>query len=189
MLIAFGRIFDRHRIKWWIDFNTLRSAVLQGKILPWDYQLEVSVIEKRFRQYYPQVMEELHQCGDPNSPLYYKRFSESDENLRGKFQVKWEPRFWIEITPWNHDEKENMLRKAGWGRSEKEQKQMYTELPYNYIHPIGDVKFNNTIVPVPAQPYKVLNARFGKDEWGTLEPPSYYQPDLRWGSNEMRALR
>lgn len=182
------KIFDRHRIKWWIDFSSLQGAVANDGILPWDYQVQVSVIEKRFRQYYPQVMEELHQCADPLSPLYYKRYSTSDSNLKGKFITKWEPRFWVEIITWDHNEKENMLRRAGWTVQESEKEQLYSELSYSLIAPLGKAEYSGLAVNVPSKTYQVLQSRFG-DDWDKNEPPNYYKPNLKWGSEEMKALK
>lgn len=133
-------------------------------------------------------MEELHQCSDPLSPLYYKRYSSSDSNLKGKFVTKWEPRFWVEVVPWIHDEKKNVLLKAGWGSSDKEKQQMYTELPYSLIYPFGKTDYSGVTVSIPAKSYQVLEARFGPD-WKVIKPPSYYQPHLEWGSEEMKAIK
>lgn len=183
------RIFTRHRISWWLDFNSLRSAFLNGGLHNWDYQIEIAVIEKRFRQYYPEIMEELHRCDDPNSPLYYKRFSNSDKNLRGKFQTKSEPRFWVEINLYYHDEKDNILKKAGWGNLEKEQTVYYSDIPYDLVYPLGEAVFNDLEVPVPKKTYDVLNIRYENSTWIDIQAPSYYRPDLRWGSEEMKKLK
>ena len=178
----------RHRIEWWLDFESLRSAMLNHEnLMPWDYQIEISILEKRFRKYYRLIMEELHQCEDPDSPLYYKRYSSKEENLRGKFQTKSEPRFWVEINPWYVDE-HNMLQKAGWGHNEKENRPVYKSAPYDYIRPLHTIELNGFRCKVPAKSKEMLAFRFGED-FKDVTQPSYYRPDLKWGSREMKKIR
>jgi hypothetical protein len=144
------------------------------------------VTEKRFRQYYAMIMEELHQCSDPESPLFYTRYSPSDENLRGRFQSKHEPRFSVEVNTWNVDEK-NVLRKAGWNSTGKEQ----VDMNWDLFKPFHSITLNGQKVKIPRKSKEVLQERYFNSPGGytNVTQPHYYRPDLLWGSPEMQRIK
>jgi hypothetical protein len=176
-------------VDWWIDFETLIGQQANKSLIAWDYDVDISVDAADFRKHFPDIMRELHQCDDPESPLYYKRFFPDEDTLYGKFQTKWEPRFWLDIHPWKVDKLAKTVTKDGWGNPGFDPKHPEEQdLNYDLIFPISRGLLYDVGVPIPHSSERILNLRYGHD-WSSLEPPYWYRPDLEWGSAEMKQIK
>ena len=179
------RVLNRHKIDWWIDYETLMAQYTQSAFLDWTVEAEISVVEKRFREYFVNIMNELHQCGNDNSSLYFTRFTpENDECLRGKFSTKWEPRFSVTVNTWKYDKDKTYIFRAGWTEEGAQE-----QIPYKVVYPPQSAELNDEVIQIPNNPSSLLKIRYG-DDWKReqLIAPMFYRPDLVWGSQEMRKI-
>ena len=131
-------------------------------------------------------MQELHHCGNEHYPLYFTRFTpENDDCLRGKFSTKWEPRFSVIVNTWKYDKDKTYVYRAGWTEDAQQD-----QIAYKIVYPPQPALLNNVPVQVPSAASALLKLRYGANwEENKLKAPSYYRPDLSWGSDEMRKIK
>jgi len=79
-------IFDKHGVRYWLDFGTLLGIVREGRILPWDDDMDISIFEDDRQKVHDIVMPEIKK-------LNYRTYSrlhmdENDEILKnGDFRT------------------------------------------------------------------------------------------------------
>jgi phosphorylcholine metabolism protein LicD len=79
-------IFDKHGVRYWLDFGTLLGIVREGRILPWDDDMDISIFEDDRQKVHDVVMPEIKK-------LNYRTYSrlhmdENDEILKnGDFRT------------------------------------------------------------------------------------------------------
>ena len=59
MLYDVTRIFEKHGIEYWLDFGTLLGIVREGRILPWDDDMDISIFEKDRQKVHDVVLPEI----------------------------------------------------------------------------------------------------------------------------------
>jgi phosphorylcholine metabolism protein LicD len=52
-------IFDKHGVRYWLDFGTLLGIVREGRILPWDDDMDISIFEEDRQKVHDVVMPEI----------------------------------------------------------------------------------------------------------------------------------
>ena len=52
-------IFDKHNIRYWLDFGTLLGIVRENRILPWDDDMDISILEDDRQKVHDLVMPEI----------------------------------------------------------------------------------------------------------------------------------
>jgi hypothetical protein len=62
MMVEVKRILDRHHVRFWIEYGTMLGAVRDGRMIPWDNEIDAGVFEDSFpkRQ---EVIDDLGKCG------------------------------------------------------------------------------------------------------------------------------
>lgn len=173
-------------MRWWLDFTSLQGVAVQsGELFPWEHSVQVGVLQEDFEKYYEKVLARLHDCADADKPVFWDAYTSA--SLKGKFQLKGEPRFWMDVSPWKTvpGEAGDVLVKAGWKRGDSHPE--VVDVPRKDVLPLLPVKLLGVQCFMPAQPAAVLDRRYGA-QWREATPPPYYRPDLVWGSPEMRRL-
>lgn len=68
--------FDRHQIRYWLDFGTLLGAVRHGGFVPWDDDIDISVLRDDFERARPILKEafegtpyRVRECGESHFQL------------------------------------------------------------------------------------------------------------------------
>lgn len=59
MLIVFDKICKKHNISYWLEFGTLIGAIRHGGFIPWDDDIDVSVLESDMNKLRKVLIEEL----------------------------------------------------------------------------------------------------------------------------------
>lgn len=59
ILIEVDRICKKHNIKYWIDFGTLLGAVRHGGFIPWDDDLDISMLSSDYEHFMKIAQDEL----------------------------------------------------------------------------------------------------------------------------------
>lgn len=67
LLKLFDKICQKHDIQYWIDYGTLLGAVRHGGFVPWDDDIDISMLREdydRFVKVFPQEIEKLDELKD-----------------------------------------------------------------------------------------------------------------------------
>ncbi len=120
LLAAFAECCNRHDIQWWIDFGTLLGAIRhEGKFIPWDDDLDVSMTREDYRRFL-EVAHELPSdifvqtaATDPHYDIYMVEAKLRDcnstfiENPEGKYHQG----VYIDIFPYDKTFRDSAQRK------------------------------------------------------------------------------
>jgi phosphorylcholine metabolism protein LicD len=73
-----AQAFEKHGVTYWLDFGTLLGIVREGRILPWDDDMDISIFEEDREKVENIVMPEIKKR---NFRTYTRYFSQEDETL------------------------------------------------------------------------------------------------------------
>jgi lipopolysaccharide cholinephosphotransferase len=59
ILIEVDKIFRKHNIPYWLDFGTLLGAVRHGGFIPWDDDMDITVMRKDYKRLRKILQKEL----------------------------------------------------------------------------------------------------------------------------------
>jgi phosphorylcholine metabolism protein LicD len=77
MLEDVTRILEKHNVRYWLDFGTLLGIVREGRILPWDDDMDISIFEEDRQKVHDIVMPEIKRLNYRT----YSRMHEIDDNI------------------------------------------------------------------------------------------------------------
>ena len=85
MLHDVTTIFEKHGIRYWLDFGTLLGIVREGRILPWDDDMDISIFEEDRQKVYDIVLPEIKKL---NYRTYSRYHNINDDILKnGDFRA------------------------------------------------------------------------------------------------------
>lgn len=85
MLEDVTRIFEKHGVKYWLDFGTLLGIEREGRILPWDDDMDISIFEEDRQKVHDIVLPEIDKL---NYRTYSRYHHIHDEVLKnGDFRA------------------------------------------------------------------------------------------------------
>ena len=159
-------------MRWWLDFGTLLGAVRENKIISWDYNIDISVVDKDFRDNFEEIMGDLHSCSNHLKPFFWESAS-NFTNLLGRFKTKKEPQFSLEITPWILNVTSFRMNQAGWGDK------ISTDIFLSQIFPIHNIEMEGRECPAPRKFRTALERNYGK-EWDLPIQSPHFHPDRQY---------
>ncbi len=77
MLHDVTTIFEKHNIRYWLDFGTLLGIVREGRILPWDDDMDISIFEEDRQKVHDIVMPEIKKL----NYRIYSRYHHIDDDV------------------------------------------------------------------------------------------------------------
>jgi len=77
MLEDVTRILEKHSVRYWLDFGTLLGIVREGRILPWDDDMDISIFEEDRQKVHDVVMPEIKRL----NYRIYSRMHEMDDDI------------------------------------------------------------------------------------------------------------
>jgi len=80
MLDDVTTIFEKHNIRYWLDFGTLLGIVREGRLLPWDDDMDISIFEEDRQKVHNIVMPEIKKL----NYRVYSRFHHVEDDILKK---------------------------------------------------------------------------------------------------------
>ena len=74
ILVEVDKVCKRHNIPYWVDYGTLLGAVRHGGFIPWDDDLDISMMEEDYRRFLaiaPQELSEQYVVQNSDTEKYY----------------------------------------------------------------------------------------------------------------------
>ncbi len=86
MLEDVTRILEKHNVRYWLDFGTLLGIVRERRLLPWDYDMDISIFEDDRQKVHDVVMPEIKKS---NYRIYsrYHHIENHDVIKKGEFRA------------------------------------------------------------------------------------------------------
>lgn len=149
MLPYLTKLLEANEIKYWLDWGTLLGAVRNGKIIPWDFDIDLGIQAEDIAKVLSLRVDvwkdgyDIEPCSVlPSKLLFYKKDNHGDA-------------FHIDMDSWITDG--DILR---------------SNFNPDIIHTaeelgvLVDIEFEGRLYPAPRDPEKVLERLFGED-WRT----------------------
>jgi len=78
-------VLEKHNVRYWIDFGTLLGIVREGRILPWDYDMDISIFEEDREKMHTTVLPEIKKL----QYRIYSRYHEIEDDVlkKGDFRA------------------------------------------------------------------------------------------------------
>ena len=162
-LSAISKLLSEANIPFWVDCGTLIGAYRYGGVIPWDYDLDLSILETDFHNAY-NVLKQLDSkefvVQDWSSRVYPGTYL--------RVYVK-ENRSHIDLYCHSIDEKhhtvqyiisheESHFMADGWKERERRQA---APIPFDIVFPLGRGMLDGIDVPVPKNTEAFLNYKYG----------------------------
>ena len=169
-----ARLLKQNQIPFWIDCGTCLGAQRYGGVIPWDNDIDLSVLEPDFEN----VRNALSQL-DPNKYVAQDWSNRDRPNTYIRVYVK-ETRNHIDIYHFRIDpiaktvkyiissENSAFLPKSWKDRERK----VCVDTPFDQIFPLKKVKFDGVDVYVPNKTVQYLQARYGQN----IDPVKVFNP-------------
>jgi len=144
------RFLEKYRIVYWLDWGTLLGAVRNGKIIPWDYDIDIgihlSAVEKL-----ELLKEEMNKFGYTLSIDRNQKYA----RIIRFYTLEHGFDFHVDIYPWTSE------GDVAFPCVEPEQVR-----PLSEIRNLSSIKFEGVICPCPLFPERALERKYGV-KWRT----------------------
>lgn len=163
------------KIPFWIDCGTCLGAYRYGGIIPWDFDIDLSILRPDFLNAFkalqkldPKLYQVQDWSGRDRPKSYLKVYVKENHSL-------------IDIYTFNIDEKEKTIQylignensiflPEGW----KIRERLYTKpSAFDQVFPLKLAKFDGLLLPVPNQTKEYLQLRYGEN----IGPVKIFNPD------------
>ncbi len=142
ILIEVDKVCRKHDIEYWIDYGTLIGAVRHGGFIPWDDDIDISLMHKDYARLRKVLIEELPEqfffqdtTTDPKAFSHYGRIRDKKSYCYYPYFTKLtEQGLWIDIFQYDEIPSLRMKRAVDF---------LYRRT-YREIHHYGDAAYNQT---------------------------------------------
>jgi hypothetical protein len=149
MLPYLTKLLEANEIKYWLDWGTLLGAVRNGRIIPWDFDIDLGIFSDDIAKALQLRVDvwkdgyDIEPCSVlPSKLLFYKKDNHGDA-------------FHIDLDSWTID--------GDIARSTFNPDIIHT---MEELSVLVDIEFEGQLYPAPREPEKVLERLFGED-WRT----------------------
>ena len=149
MLPYLTKLLEANEIKYWLDWGTLLGAVRNGRIIPWDFDIDLGIHDEDVSKVLSLRVDvwkagyDIKPCSVlPSKLLFYKKDNHGDA-------------FHIDLDSWDKD--------GPVARCTFNPDIIHTAEELSLL---VDIEFEGRLYPAPRQPEKVLARLFGED-WRT----------------------
>ncbi len=160
------RILYQYNITFWADCGTCLGAYRYGGIIPWDFDIDLAILEKD----HDNVMKILNAELDPEKYVVQDWSGRTRPKTYLKVYVK-ETRALIDLYHFRIDPKtqtissilsqeESIFLPESW--KIRERRYVVAE-PYDVIFPLKKAQFDDMVLPVPNQTKRYLQNRYGEN--------------------------
>lgn len=149
MLPYLTKLLEKNNIKYWLDWGTLLGAVKNGKIIPWDFDIDLGIFADDVAKVLSLRVDcwkdgyDLSVCPVLDSKIYF--YKKDDKGAD----------FHIDLDSWIID--------GDVFRSNFNPEMIHTKEELKYL---VDIEFEGKLYPAPREPEKVIERFFGPD-WRT----------------------
>ncbi|MCF7806666.1 MAG: LicD family protein [Simkaniaceae bacterium] len=160
------RILTKHQILFWIDCGTCLGAYRYGGIIPWDFDVDLAILQPDFYNAFFALRSEL----DPNlytvqdwsgrdcPGSYLKIYVKASRSLIDIYHFKIDPKTQTISSISSNDQ--SVFLPEWW----KIRERRYTiPTPFEQVFPLKLAQFDGIVVPVPNQTKQYLQARYGEN--------------------------
>ena len=163
MLKDVTEIFEKHNVRYWLDFGTLLGIVREGRILPWDDDMDISIFEEDRQKVHDIVLPEIKKL---NYRIYsrYHHIVDDDVLKEGDFRAfrvrdcRWKFfRGYVKIDIFVMYKKDDDYY---WYELDNKHK-----IPSSLIEEFDQIEFNSKLYTKPKDHDKFLTYHYG--DWRT----------------------
>ncbi len=174
-LEVISEVLKKHQIPFWIDCGTCLGAYRYGGIIPWDFDIDLSILRPDFWNAF-QALKKL----DPNEYVVQDWSGRDKKGSYLKVYVK-KTRALIDIYTFDIDEEKRTVRYVignensiflpeGWKMRER----LYTKpSAFEQVFPLKLAYFDGLYLPVPNQTKEYLMLRYGEN----IGPVKIFNPE------------
>jgi len=83
-----AKVLNRHNIKFYLDFGTLIGAMRDGKLIPWDDDMDISLVDEKDFEKLPQVVKEINRRYFYHATVHTFKHSQEVYEASEKMYVK-----------------------------------------------------------------------------------------------------
>jgi len=169
-------LFEENNILYWIDFGTCLGAYRYGGIIPWDWDIDIAILEEDHEN-----VKRLLSTLDENKYQIQDWSSYSRPQTLLKLYVK-ETKNFIDIYHYHIDEEKKTISYIftyedspfpdSWKKSEM--LAVHTPLTYDQLFPLRRAKFDGLAVWAPNDVVEFLHGRYGSN----LDPAMVWDDQL-----------
>ena len=169
-----AKILDDNKIPFWIDNGTCLGAYRYGGVIPWDFDVDISILQPDFFNVFkllkkldPNLYEVQDWSGRDKPASYLKVYVKSSRNLIDIYTyVIDESKKTIQYTIGNEN---SIFLNEGW----KIRERLYTiPAAFEMMFPLKTANFDGLELPVPNQTRKYLQKLYGEN----IEPVKIFNP-------------
>jgi len=166
------KTLNNHNLTFWIDTGTCLGSYRYGGVIPWDFDLDIAILEPDFYNV-KNALSELDKSkyvvqdwsGRDLPNTYLKVYVKESHSLIDIYHFKIHPEEQI-LTSIVSNENSIILSKK-WKWRERRYK---VPTPISYVFPLKKSVFDGLVVPIPNQTAKYLQLRYGDN----LDPNCLY---------------
>lgn len=158
ILLIFKSIVDKHNLSYWIDYGTLLGAVRHGGFIPWDDDIDVSIMEddiEEFQEIFERELPDNYEFVNHWIGRVYRIVKKDSEYLS-----------FIDIYPYliyGSDEEGNykIRTRHGGDKPRIATYRPHRPLPHGIIFPQIELEFCGHKFKAPREPDKYLRLKYG----------------------------
>jgi phosphorylcholine metabolism protein LicD len=158
-------ILNAHNIPYWVDCGTCLGAYRYGGIIPWDFDIDIAVLEPDFENI-KRALKEL----DPNKYVVQDWSGRTKPNTYLKVWIR-ETGVLVDIYHFRIDEESKQLQyiisnidSIFLSKSWKDRERRYlTPVSFDTVFPLRKAQFDGIEVLVPNKTKKYLQSRYGEN--------------------------
>ncbi|MDN3503956.1 MAG: LicD family protein [Rhabdochlamydiaceae bacterium] len=166
------QVLNKHNLIFWLDTGTCLGAYRYGGVIPWDFDVDIAILEPDFRNV-KNALNELDKSkyvvqdwsGRDFPETYLKVYVKESHSLIDIYHFKIHPKDQT-LTSIVSNEKSIILSEK-WKWRERRYK---VPTPISYVFPLKKGEFDGLQVPIPNQTVKYLQLRYGDN----LDPNCIY---------------
>ncbi len=163
MLKDVTEIFEKHNIRYWLDFGTLLGIVREGRILPWDDDMDISIFEEDRQKVHDIVLPEIKKLNYRTYSRYH-HIVDDDVLKKGDFRAfrvrdcRWKFfRGYVKIDIFVMYKKDDYYYWYELGNKHK--------IPSSLLKEFDQIEFNSKLYTKPKDHDKFLTYHYG--DWRT----------------------